>query len=170
MKYQVKTRYRTFYDGDDLEQAYQVYSTMKKGGRTDVRMTPDHIAKGFVNGFKLSKNKLIFSNEYAAHLAYKHLKKFQDVIKLRGKEIVVLKEKFLSKIVYLTEELFKNSAEISNLAKNKLGITNDVKKYRVRLEGGEEKQIFAYSIAEARAEAKKVTDKKIQQVKELSNG
>ena len=84
-----------------------------------------------------------------------------------GRQIIVLNDKFLSKIVYLTEELFKKPAEITKLAKNKLGITNDVKKYQVSLQGGEKKHIFAYSKSDARSQVKKATDNKILNVKEL---
>jgi hypothetical protein len=170
MKYKVKSRYQTFYEGEDPEEAYQIYATMQRGGKTHVSMTPDLSAKGFVKDFQVFKNRLVFSNEYAAYLVNQYLGRYETPIELVGKEIVVLNDKFLSKIVYLTEELFKKPAEITGLVKNKLGITSDIKKYQVSLEGGVRKQIFAYSNAEARAEARKLTDKKILQVKEVPNG
>tara|TARA_Y200000002_G_scaffold249608_1_gene206707 strand:+ start:1272 stop:1784 length:513 start_codon:yes stop_codon:yes gene_type:complete len=170
MKYKVKSRYQTYYEGADPEEAYQMFSTLKRGGMTNIKMTPDLSAKGFLTDFVVVKNKLIFSNEYAANLVNTYLGRYETPIELVGKEIVVLNDKFLSKIVYLTEGLFKKSAEITKLAKNKLGITNDVKKYQVSLQGGEKKHIFAYSQADATAQAEKVTDKKIINVKQLQDG
>ena len=169
MKYKVKSRYQTFYDGDDLEEAYQIFETMKKCGTTKVSMTPDLSAKGFVKDFQVLKNKLIFSSEYAAYLVNQYLGRYETPIELVGNQIIVLNDKFVAKIVYLTEELFKKSAEITSLAKNKLGITNDVKKYEIRLDGGKTKQIFAYSKSDAITEAKKLTDDKILNIKELKD-
>ena len=167
MNYKVKSRYNTYYDGDDSEEAYKMLTTLKQGGMTNVRMTPDLSAKGFLVDFVVVKNKLIFSNEYAATLVNEYLGRYETPVEFIGREIIVLNDKFLSKIVYLTEELFKKPAEITKLAKNKLGITNDVKKYQASLQGGEKKHIFAYSKADAMAQVKKATDNKILNVKQL---
>jgi hypothetical protein len=167
MNYKVKSRYNTYYDGDDSEEAYKMLTTLKQGGMTNVRMTPDLSAKGFLADFVVVKNKLIFSNEYAATLVNEYLGRYETPVEFIGREIIVLNDKFLSKIVYLTEELFKKPAEITKLAKNKLGITNDVKKYQASLQGGEKKHIFAYSKADAMAQVKKATDNKILNVKQL---
>ncbi len=170
MNYKVKSRYQTYYDGADPEEAYQMFATLKKGGMTNVKMTPDLSAKGFLGDFVVLKNRLIFNNDYAATLVNEYLGRYETPIELVGKEIIVLNDKFVAKIVYLTEELFKKPAEITKLAKNKLGITNDVKKYQVSLQGGEKKHIFAFSKAEAIAQAKKTTDNKILNVKQLQDG
>ena len=95
---------------------------------TNIRMTPDLSARGFVTDFVVIKNKLIFNNDFAATLVNEYLGRYETPVELVGRQIIVLNDKFLSKIVYLTEELFKKPAEITKLAKNKLGITNDVKK------------------------------------------
>ena len=170
MNYKVKSRYQTYYDGEDSEEAYQMFDTLKRGGMTNVSMTPDLSAKGFITDFIVIKNKLIFSNDYAAMLVNEYLGRYESHVELVGKQIIVLNDKFISKIVYLTEELFKKSAEITKLAKNKLGITHDVIKYQVTLQGGEKKHIFAYSQADAIAQAEKATDNKIINVKQLQDG
>lgn len=170
MKYKVKSRYRTLHEGDDPQKALAVYQAYRDGGMTNIKMTPDLSAKGFIKDFQVLKNKLIFSSDYAAYLVNKYLKRYETPVELIGKEIVVLNDKFLSKIVYLTEELFKNSAEITKLAKNKLGITNDVKKYRANLENGKSVEIFAFSSNDAREQAKNVADSKIKNIKEIKDG
>jgi hypothetical protein len=167
MNYKVKSRYQIYYDGQDSEEAYQVLNTLKQGGMTNIRMTPDLSARGFVTDFVVIKNKLIFNNDFAATLVNEYLGRYETPVELVGRQIIVLNDKFLSKIVYLTEELFKKPAEITKLAKNKLGITNDVKKYQVSLQGGEKKHIFAYSKSDARSQVKKETDNKILNVKQL---
>tara|TARA_R110002012_G_scaffold57024_8_gene146730 strand:- start:1412 stop:1915 length:504 start_codon:yes stop_codon:yes gene_type:complete len=167
MNYKVKSRYQTYYDGEDSQEAYQVLNTLKQGGMNNIKMTPDLSAKGFVTDFVVLKNKLIFNNDFAAILVNEYLGRYETPVELVGRQIIVLNDKFLSKIVYLTEELFKKPAEITKLAKNKLGITNDVKKYQAFLEGGEKKHIFAYSKSDARSQVKKTTDNKILNVKEL---
>ena len=167
MNYKVKSRYQTYYDGEDSQEAYQVLNTLKQGGMNNIKMTPDLSAKGFVTDFVVLKNKLIFNNDFAALLVNEYLGRYETPVELVGRQIIVLNDKFLSKIVYLTEELFKKPAEITKLAKNKLGITNDVKKYQVSLQGGEKKHIFAYSKSDARSQVKKATDNKILNVKEL---
>ena len=167
MNYKVKSRYQTYYDGEDSQEAYQMLTTLKQGGMTNIKMTPDLSAKGFLADFVVIKNKLIFSNEYAATLVNEYLGRYETPIEFIGREIIVLNDKFLSKIVYLTEELFKKPAEITKLAKNKLGITNDINKYHVSLQGGEKKYIFAYTKAHAIAQAQKATDTKIINVKQI---
>lgn len=168
--YKVKSRYTTYYDGNDPEVAYQTFKTLKKGGMTNIQMTPDLSAKGFVGDFVVVKNKLIFDNEVASNLVNKYLKRYETPIELVGKEIVVLNDKFLSKIVYLTESLFGKPAEVTKLAKDKLGITGDIKKYEVSLEGGKKITIFAFNPENARKEAQSQTDNKILNIKELKDG
>ena len=65
MNYKVKSRYQIYYDGQDSEEAYQVLNTLKQGGMTNIRMTPDLSARGFVTDFVVIKNKLIFNNDFA---------------------------------------------------------------------------------------------------------
>ena len=105
----------------------------------------------------------------AAFFVNKYLERYETPIELIGKEILILNDKFVSKIIYLTEDLMRKPAEIMRIAKNNLGITNDVKTYEARLENGETKPIFAYSISEAREMARKVTDSKVLSVKEVKN-
>ena len=53
-------------------------------------------------------------------LVNEYLGRYETPIELVGKEIIVLNDKFVAKIVYLTEELFKKPAEITKLAKKNL--------------------------------------------------
>ena len=168
--YKVKSRYTTYYDGDNAEEAYQTYKTLKKGGMTNIKMTPDLSAKGFVGDFIVVKNKLLFDNEFVSNLVNKYLKRYESPVELIGKEIVVLNDKFLSKIVYLTENLFQKPAEVTKLAKDKLGITGDIKKWEVSLDGGKKITIFAFNKENARKEAQSQTDNKILNIKELKDG
>jgi len=167
MKYKVKTRYRTLHEGDDPIKARQIYQAYKDGGMTNVKMTPNLVSHGFVKDFDVKNNALVFKGDNTAFLVNEHLKSSNAPIELVGNKIVVLNEKFLSKIVYLTDELLKDSSKLSSLAKNKLGITNDVKKYLVNLDGGNSFEIFAFSSHDAREQAKKLTDRKIKNIKQL---
>lgn len=167
MKYKVKSRYRKFYEGDDPMEAMRAYQTLKNGGRTGLRMSPDLSAKTFLTDFVHAKNKLIFSSDYAAFLVNEYLGRYETPVEVLGREIYVLNEKFLEKIVYLTQELFKKPAELTSIAKNKLGITGDIKKYEVSLDNGERKQIFAHSSGEASAYAKEMSDKNVLKIKEI---
>lgn len=167
--YKVKSRYKTFYDGEDAAEALEIFEMMKRGGMTNIKMTPDMSLRGFVGDFVALKNRLIFRNEMAAFFVNKYLERYETPIELIGKEILILNDKFVSKIIYLTEDLMRKPAEIMRIAKNNLGITNDVKTYEARLENGETKPIFAFSISEAREMARKVTDSKVLSVKEVKN-
>ena len=67
---------------------------------------------------------------------------------------------------YEVIDLYEDKFSPSRWYKNQ----NDVKKYQVSLQGGEKKHIFAFSKAEAIAQAKKTTDNKILNVKQLQDG
>ena len=168
--YKVKTRYTTYYNGNDPEEAYQVYATLKKGGVAGVKMSPDLSSRGFQGDFKVQGNTMVFSNDYAAEIVHTFLSGKKAPIERQGKKIVIKNEKFASKIVYLTQNFLANASQVSGIARNKLGITNELKKWLVDLEGGKKLEIFAFSQENARAEAKAKTDNKILNIKELQNG
>jgi hypothetical protein len=167
MSYTVKSRYRKFYEGDDPQEALRVYQTLKSGGQTGAKMSPDLSAKSFLTDFVHAKNKIIFSSDYGAFLVNEYLGRYKTPVEVFGRTVYVLNENFLEKIVYLTQELFKKPAELTSIAKNKLGITGDIKKYEVSLQDGQRKQIFAYSNAEARAYAEEMSNNKVTNVKEI---
>jgi|AACY02.1.fsa_nt_gi hypothetical protein len=168
--YKVKTRYTTYYNGNDPEEAYQIYATLKQGGVAGVKMTPDLTTRGFRGDFKVDGNTMVFSNDYAVELVHSFLVQKSAPVEKNGKKIVIKNEKFAPKIVYLTQNFLANASKVSDIARNKLGITNELKKWLISLEGGNKMEIFAFSQENARAEAKAKTDNKILNIKELSNG
>ena len=63
--------------------------------------------------------------------------------------------------------MLENAEGLSHITKNNGGITNDIKKYVINLEGGKRMVIFALSEANAKAEVRERTDKDILNIKQV---
>ena len=164
--YKVKSRYNTYYEGDDAEVAYQTFQELRQGGKV-VKMTPNLYSKGISADFREVADGVMFNNDYMAMRVAEYLMGQKLPIERDGKKIRVLNNKYLGKVVYLIENMLENAEGLSHITKNNGGITNDIKKYVINLEGGKRMVIFALSEANAKAEVRERTDKDILNIKQV---
>lgn len=164
--YKVKSRYNTYYEGDDAEVAYQTFQELRQGGKV-VKMTPNLYSQGISADFREVADGVMFNNDYMAMRVAEYLTGQKLPIERDGKKIRVLNNKYLGKVVYLIENMLENAEGLSHITKNNGGITNDIKKYVINLEGGKRMVIFALSKANAKAEVRERTDKDILNIKQV---